>query len=213
MKRPTACFLFLLFLFICCRQPDSPRADIASYRKKAFRKIDSLKQLLHNGDLIFRNGTDDVSRAARSFNRKDTSYSHCGLVFVENGTPYVYHALGGVYNPDQKLMRQPVDSFADPAENNAVGAWRYPLDSGQVSQLKTIVQQYYHQGLKFDMFFNFQSDDKMYCAEFVYKSLRNATFGKLVPSVKTDTIPYGVTTDDLFLYPASKLVGKEFFDH
>lgn len=213
MKRRLLFFLFLLFvLFACHYRPVKPPADNPAYLQAAYRKIDSLKTYLKSGDLIFRNGDDEVSRAARSFNRKDTSYSHCGLVLLENGQPYVYHALGGIYNPDQKLMRQPLDSFANPAENNAVGAWRYPLDSIQVMHLQEIVQQYYKDGLRFDLFFNFQSDDRMYCAEFVYKSLYKATNGKIVPFVKTDTLPFGVTTDDLFLYPQSRQVKKEFFN-
>ena len=53
-------------------------------------------------------GIDDVSRAARSMNRKDTSYSHCGIVFIENDSVFVYHALGGSYNPSQKLLREPI---------------------------------------------------------------------------------------------------------
>ena len=212
MKRNCFFFLFLLFFAHSCQQAPDKKLNTERQPLPAdFRKIDSLKKLLRSGDLIFRNGIDEVSRAARSFNRKDTSYSHCGLVLVENGIPYVYHALGGVYNPDQKLMRQPVDSFANPAENNAVGAWRYELDSLQEKKLNVIVQYYYLAGLKFDLFFNFKTDDRMYCAEFVYKSLRAATDSSHVPFVNTDTIPFGVTTDDLFLFPKARIVAKEKF--
>lgn len=212
MKRNSFIFLFLLFFVQSCQQVTDKKTTAERQPLPSdYKKIDSLKKLLRSGDLIFRNGTDDVSRAARSFNRKDTSYSHCGLVLIENGMPYVYHALGGVYNPDQKLMRQPVDSFANPKDNNAVGAWRYHLDSVQINRLKAVVHYYYLTGLKFDLFFNFKSDDRMYCAEFVYKSLRAATDSSFVPFVNTDTIPFGVTTDDLFLFPKANLVAKEKF--
>lgn len=211
MKRKFGFFLSLFLFFAACRQNQDTSTTDKVYLKSAFQKIDSLKNLLHSGDLIFRSGNDDVSRAARSFNRTDTSYSHCGVVLVENNIPYVYHALGGVYNPSQKLMRQAIDSFANPTENNAIGAWRYPLDSVQIRNLSDIVHQYYKNELKFDLYFNFKSDDRMYCAEFVYKSLNRATVGKWVPYVNTDTLPFGVTTDDLFLYKNAKLVSKENF--
>lgn len=212
MKRKLWFFLSLFLFFAACRQNQDTSTKDNTYLKSAFHKIDSLKKRLHSGDLIFRSGNDEVSRAARSFNRTDTSYSHCGIVLIENNVPYVYHALGGVYNPSQKLMRQTLDSFANPTENNAIGAWRYPLDSIQIHRLTNVVQQYYNIGIKFDLFFNFKSDDRMYCAEFVYKSLNNATNGNLVPYVNMDTLPFGVTTDDLFLYKKAMIVSKENFN-
>ncbi len=176
-----------------------------------YRLIKQLQPLLQSGDMIFRNGNDEVSRAARRFNRKDTSYSHCGLLFIENDTPFVYHALGGRYNPSQELMRQPLDSFCNPAENNAIAVYRYPLNPAQQAKLRQAVSAYYRSGLKFDLFFNFRSDDKMYCAEFVFKSLNRSVDSALTSYVRTDTIPFGVTTDDLFLHPDSRLIKKERF--
>lgn len=167
--------------------------------------------MLQPGDMIFRNGNDEVSQAARSFNRRDTSYSHCGLLFIENDSVVVYHALGGIYNPSQKLMRQPLDSFCNPAENNAVAVYRYPLNTAQLDKLQKTVSDYYNAGIKFDLYFNYQSDDKMYCAEFVFKSLNRAVNNTLTSYVRMDTIPFGVTTDDLFLHPQSRLVKKEKF--
>lgn len=164
--------------------------------------------MLRNGDVIFRNGNDEVSQAARSFNRIDTSYSHCGLVLIENDTPYVYHALGGSYNPSQKLMRQIVDSFSNPVYNVALGVYRYKLDTVQLQTLRTVIHQYYQQGLRFDLFFNMETDDEMYCAEFVFKSLNQAMHNSLTPYLKKDSVPFGITLDDLFLHPNCQLVTR-----
>jgi hypothetical protein len=212
MKGNRFFFLFLLFIYTSCKQapqkeqgPDP--AKIAGY----YQLVKNIEPLLESGDMIFRNGNDEVSRAARSFNRKDTSFSHCGLVLRENDSLFVYHALGGSFNPSQKLMRQSLDSFCNPAENNAVGIYRYPLSGVQVGKLKETVQGFYSAGVRFDLYFNFKSDDKMYCAEFVFKSLNKAVDGILTPYVRLDTIPFGVTTDDLFLHPQSRLVKKESF--
>ena len=176
-----------------------------------FRKIDSAKPLIQNGDIIFRNGNDEVSQAARSMNRKDTSFSHCGIVFIENDSVFVYHALGGIYNPSQRLRRDPVDSFCTPAENNAFGIFRFDLKKEQQEKLGLIVNSYYRSGLKFDMYFNFGSDDEMYCSEFVFKSLNRSLNGALRKYVRLDTIPYGVTTDDIFLNENSRLIKREKF--
>ncbi len=201
-----------LFLLLACKQPD-PKPVAPDPQKMAanYQLISSLKDSIQSGDLIFRNGMDEVSRAARSFNRKDTSFSHCGILMIENDSIFVYHALGGSYNPSQRLMRQALDSFCNPAENNAIAVYRFPLKPSQNQKLQETVSTYYRTGIRFDMYFDYRSDDKMYCAEFVFKSLNRAVDSALTSYVRMDTIPYGVTTDDLFLHPDSRLISRKNF--
>lgn len=203
---PFGCLLFLLF---CCNSKPSTnsRANIAIN----FKQIDSTKYLIKNGDLIFRNGTDDVSRAARSFNRVDTSFSHCGLLLIENDTAFVYHAIGGVYNPGNKLRRDPLDSFCSPLENDKFAIYRYELSPQQNDSLSTIIRNYYLAGLEFDLYFNFLTDDKMYCSEFVFKCLDKSLSGLLSNTIKAREWPFGVSPDDLFLYSGSRLIKRVDF--
>lgn len=214
MKRTDYFFLFLLFLCVSCRQTDPANKDPLSPAQlaAAFKSIDSAKSLIQNGDIIFRNGRDEVSQAARSMNRKDTSFSHCGLVFVEHDSVFVYHALGGSYNPGSKLKRELLDSFCTPRENNAFGLYRYNLEAATTEKLKVVVDGHYKAGLKFDMYFNFFSDDVMYCSEFVFKSLNRSVNGAYTKYVRLDTLPYGVTTDDIFLNENCRLVRRKQFD-
>lgn len=215
MKRTSIIVLSLFFVLTACSIQDK-KQPIANSREDTVSntaRIVNMKKLVQSGDLIFRNGNDEVSRAARSFNRKDTSYSHCGIIFIEHDSVFVYHALGGTYNPSQKLMRQPIEAFADPTENNSIGIYRYGLSSGELAKLTNVVHNYHRAGLKFDIFFNFQSDNAMYCSEFVFKSLNIAAAGKYTSFIRTDTMPYGVTTDDLYLNPDSKLVKREVFQY
>ncbi len=177
----------------------------------AYKTIDSTKQLIKNGDVIFRNGRDEISQAARSMNRKDTSFSHCGLVFIEHDSVFVYHALGGSYNPNQRLKRELLDSFCTPIDNKAFGLYRYSLKKEETNKLKLIVDNYYKAGLKFDMYFNYFSDDVMYCSEFVFKSLNKSVKGALNKYVRLDTLPYGVTTDDIFLNENCRLIKRQQF--
>jgi Permuted papain-like amidase enzyme, YaeF/YiiX, C92 family len=205
-------FIFLFLLFLCCSCKTSPGKKPSPEMLAAnFQLIDSVKSLIKSGDVIFRNGMDEVSKAARSMNRKDTSFSHCGLVFIENDSVFVYHAIGGIYNPSQRLRRDPIDSFCTPVENNAFGIYRYNLKKQQEEQLKLVVNNYYRAGLKFDLFFNFQSDDVMYCSEFVFKSLNKSVNGAFTKYVRMDTIPYGVTTDDIFLNENCRLIKRQDF--
>lgn len=174
----------------------------------AYKAIDSIRQIANNGDVIFRNGRDEISQAARSMNRKDTSYSHCGLVFIENDTTFVYHAIGGVYNPGQKLRRDILDSFCAPLENNAFGLYRYNLTLENTNKLEKVVHGFYNAGLKFDMYFNYFSDNAMYCSEFVFKAINQSLNGAYNKYVRLDTLPYGVTTDDIFLNENCRLIKR-----
>ncbi|MEO5946619.1 MAG: YiiX/YebB-like N1pC/P60 family cysteine hydrolase [Chitinophagaceae bacterium] len=213
MKRRNLLFLFLLFLAAACRENSSKQIIRKSDSVLAvnYQLIDGVKPLLKNGDVIFRNGNDEVSRAARSMNRKDTSFSHCGFVYRENDSFFVYHAIGGIYNPSQKLKRELLDSFCNPKENDAIGVYRYNLTTKEEGKLDTLVKNYFNTGLKFDMYFNFLSDDVMYCSEFVFKSLNQSTNGSLSKYVRLDTIPFGVTTDDIFLNEKSQLIKRQQF--
>lgn len=213
MKRTDYFFLFLLFLCWCCNSSDVTNKKTISSAEltTAFNKIDSTKALIENGDIIFRNGRDEVSQAARSMNRKDTSFSHCGLVFIEHDSVFVYHALGGSYNPGQKLKRELLDSFCTPLENNGFGLYRYAIKKDETDKLKSVVGNYYKAGLKFDMYFNYFSDDVMYCSEFVFKSLNKSVNGAYHKYVRLDTLPYGVTTDDIFLNENCQLIIRQQF--
>jgi Permuted papain-like amidase enzyme, YaeF/YiiX, C92 family len=209
MKRwPWGCLLLLL---PACSGTKNKKVENAALLSYNYNLIDSTKKLIHNGDVIFRNGTDDVSRAARTTNRVDTSYSHCGLVFIENDTVFVYHALGGSYNPSQKLRREPIDSFCTPVENDRFGLYRYNMTSIMTGKLRTIVSDYYKAGLRFDLYFNFFSDDKMYCSEFVFKSLNKACGDSLNKYIRTDAVPFGIAIDDIFLNEHSKEVKRVEF--
>lgn len=190
--------------------PPAPAFDPARLDSQ-FARIRDLSAGVQDGDIIFRNGNDEVSRAARSMNRLDTSFSHAGLVFRENDSVVVYHAIGGIYNPGQRLRRDPIDSFGNPRENNSLGLFRFPLKPGELDSLRAVVGRHYRQGLKFDLYFNFRSDDVMYCSEFVFKSLNQALGGRMSSYVRMDTLPFGVTLDDIFLHPDCRPVKKAVF--
>jgi hypothetical protein len=203
----------LLFLYMACSNP-VPDSSPGKLEKKKQQSIDSIRSLLQNGDLIFRNGTDEVSKAARSFNRIDTSFSHCGIILLEHDSAFVYHALGGDYNPSQQLRRDPLDSFCLPAGIDRFAIYRYTLRKPESDSLSAIVQHYYAARLPFDLYFNFLSNDRMYCSEFVFKCLDRSLSGELSQSIKARQWPFGISPDDLFLYSRSKLIKRiEWFSN
>jgi hypothetical protein len=203
------CLLF--FCSSCYRNPDANKEITTETTRKFYKKVDSVKTLARHGDLIFRNGTDEVSRAARSMNRIDTSFSHCGFVQVENDSILIYHAIGGHYNPNQRLRRDPIDSFLIPGETDKVAIYRYKLNGQQLDSLTVLIRKHYLEGLKFDLYFNFESDERMYCSEFVFKCLNRSLSDSLAFIINAREWPYGISPDDLFLNQKSHLVKRVDF--
>lgn len=136
--------------------------------------IDSVINLLQSGDVVLRTGADITSYMFTQMNTQVKTYSHCGIVVVEQGYPFVYHAIGGEDNPDQKLRRDSAKFWFSPANNLGLGISRFNLDSDKREYLAKTVQRYFHEQRKFDMSFDLKTDDRLYCAEFVYKAFNEA---------------------------------------
>jgi hypothetical protein len=107
-------------------------------------------------------------------NRRDKTYSHCGIVMVEDGYPFVYHSIGGEGNPDAKLRRDSANFWFSPANNLGFGITRLDMPAGKDTALSTVVSGFYKERKKFDMDFDLATDDRFYCAELVYKSVNQA---------------------------------------
>lgn len=188
--------LFLLFLWPACKQAVKLKE---SELRSSYKKLHHYQALLKSGDIIFRNGTDEVSQATRRFNRKDTTFSHCGIIEIEQGGPVVYHAIGGSYNPGGRLKKEPLDSFSYPGSFDKIAVFRYNLSKDELDAFLNIIRKHHENKLPFDLFFNFDTDQKMYCTEFVFKSLNQSMNHKLDAIVRNQEPPVFIATDDLFL--------------
>ena len=176
----------------------------AQKNARAFLQIDSLKKMIRTGDLILRTGNDFTSESLRSLNQRDQTYSHCGIASLENDSLFVYHSLGGDWNPDQKIRRDPLEVFAEPYSNRGVAIYRFPFTTDEANTLMITVKRLHDMGVMFDMKFDLESNDHMYCAEFVYKSYLMGSNGKLrFPVSHIGTFSF-IGVDDLFLQPQCK---------
>ncbi|MEO6637351.1 MAG: YiiX/YebB-like N1pC/P60 family cysteine hydrolase, partial [Ginsengibacter sp.] len=172
--------------------------------KEIFSKIFEVSKSVRSGDLILRTGRDFTSDIMRRVSKTDTTYSHCGIASWENDTLFVYHALGGEWNPDEKIRRDTFGFFCNPYENRGVGIYRYSIsDSSKLNFIKA-AKRYASLAL-FDNKFNLSSDDRMYCSEYVYKSLERAIGDSMkLPTSTFNQIKY-VAIDNLFI----NSIGKE----
>lgn len=173
-----------------------------------FNIITNAKKYVKQGDLILRTGRDFTSDVIRRMSLADKTYSHCGIASFENDTLFVYHAIGGEWNPDQKLRRDPFDFFCNPFENRGFGIFRYDLNDTGQQKLLTVIRNFYNKGIMFDMQFDLSTDDRMYCSEFVYKTIEASAGNKIkIPIDTLHSIKF-VTVDNLFINPFCKQVKR-----
>ncbi len=207
----------LIFLLLSCNNIHNYNKSIIARKDSlrelqkielAYIKIDSGKKIISTGDLIVRTGNDFTSESLRSLNQRDKTYSHCGIASIENDSIFVYHALGGEWNPDQRIRRDAFEIFAEPFSNRGIGIYRYKLSKTEIAMLMITVKKLHQSGIMFDMKFNLETNDRMYCAEFIYKSYVMGTNGKLQFSTSHIGKFTFIGVDDLFMQPLCTLQKK-----
>ncbi len=173
--------------------------------------VDTAVSLLRQGYLVLRMGLGADSRILAGMNQKNRAYSHCGIVMIEHGYPFVYHSIGGEDNPDARLRRDSAQFFFSPLHNTALAVVQYDLSNDQLHELDKVVHAYYRQRPRFDMKFDLQTDDKLYCAEFVYKAVNKAV--KDTTYISTTRVGgfRFVGVDDLFVNPHAHMVWQSVF--
>jgi|KBSSwiStaDraftv2_1062776.scaffolds.fasta_scaffold152270_3 hypothetical protein len=181
MKQLLANFWITYLLFI--NPPDARvqfvPSTVVKHSANAYEVIKEGQNLLKEGDLVVRLNRAPSSRFIKGFNRQDKKYSHAGIVVFEKGYPYVYHMIDGEENPDARLRKDSLQLFCDPSRNLAYGIFRYDLNDEEIGRLREQVHQYYAQGVRFDPSYSLSSDDRMYCSEFVSKTLVKATDSRI----------------------------------
>lgn len=192
----------LLFISACHSGAPTQTTNVAPTPPKDNREqLHTALTFIRTGDMITRTGNDFTSLCLRQFCLTDKTYSHCGIASIENDTVFVYHALGGEFNPDQALLREPLSVFVAPEANNGFGVFRFNMDTAQTRKLITEVHDAYVNRISFDMKFDLSTDDKMYCSEFTAKMFRRGfSNDTMFTPVKTPAMEY-LAPDNLFTYP------------
>ena len=239
-------YFFILFsafiAFACTDNGDKGSAKIPaslpdSLLKERWNVINVVADSIREGDLVLRCGNDFISESLSDFSQKEKLYSHSGFALMDNGTMYIYSNMAGDINPDEIIRRDIVDSFITPVHNIAVGVYRYDITNTELERLKKIVHSHYMNKLQFDMNFDLSTDDKMYCAELIAKSVEQATekritfskslitpglkekyikkllSKKVIPSAKVAAQREYLALDNLYMNPHCREVTKIVFDN
>lgn len=187
VRWPIGCLLF--FIYSCGMIPEEEVSAHTSViieqenekTDRAFTSIREAKATVLTGDLIMRTGNDFTSDVMKKLSVHDKTYSHCGIASLENDTLFVYHAIGGDWNPDQKIRKDPFELFCNPFDNKGFGIYRYQLNQENLDRFVNTARKYYVQEVTFDMRFDLATDDQIYCTEYIFKSMK-------------DMLPIGTTT-------------------
>ena len=128
-------------------------------------------QQFKDGDIIFQSSPSPQSAAIEE--ATNSPFSHCGIIFYENGVPYVYEAVQPV---GKRLLKDWIESGV-----NAMYVVKRLKDSTTLGKVELQSLKNYalsQFGKNYDGVFNW-SDKEMYCSELVYKSYWNACHVKL----------------------------------
>lgn len=133
------------------------------------------KNEIKNGDLIFQTSLSEQSIAIQL--ATNSKYSHCGIVYSDNGQYYVVEAV-------QPIKTTPLDKWIARGKDGYYVIKRLKnvdqfLTTETIQKMKQEGEKFI--GKNYDVTFEW-SDDKIYCSELIWKIYKRATgleIGKL----------------------------------
>ncbi len=128
----------------------------------------SFSDELKDGDLIFQTSRSSQSKAIQL--ATNSQYSHCGIVFKEGNSFYVFEAV-------QPVKRTPLAEWIARGEKGEFVVKRLKnaeqtLTPDVIQKMKEIGKGFY--GKNYDSAFEW-SDEKIYCSELIWKIYQRAT--------------------------------------
>jgi hypothetical protein len=169
--KSTILFLIIavFIISVSCTKSKNDNHSVVQHKKA------NEKTRFQNGDIIFHSSLSAQSKAIQLATR--SKYSHCGIIYIENGREYVYEAIQPVCKTDLNKF------IARGNKGHYVVKRLKSADKILTNEvlLKMKSEGNKHAGKNYDLTFEW-SDGKMYCSEIVWKIYKRATnleIGKL----------------------------------
>ncbi len=174
---------------------------IAAPQNRLFNSA-TAKQLgdeaLKNGDLIFQTSLSSQSKAIQLATK--SKYSHCGIIYLEGSSFYVFEAI-------QPVKKTPLDKWIKRGQNGKYVVKRLKnadqvLTPATLAKMKRAGDKF--NGKDYDLTFEW-SDDKIYCSELIWKIYQRAAgieIGKLAK----------ISTFDLSSEPVKQKMKERYGD-
>jgi uncharacterized protein YycO len=151
----------------------NPKQLLDKTKKEIQQLVD--KDAIRNGDLIFQTSLSGQSKAIQL--ATNSKYSHCGIIYNDNGQLYVFEAV-------QPVTTTPLDKWIARGKDGHYVIKRLKnadqvLDAETLRRMKQEGEKL--KGKNYDLTFEW-SDEKIYCSELIWKIYQRATgieIGKL----------------------------------
>ncbi len=128
------------------------------------------------GDLVFRRGRDLVSSLVLA-SEDGGNYSHVGIIWRSDGTPYVIHTLPPE-DDDAGLgggaRVEPLSAFLAPLVARAAGLYRLRGSGDAPARASAAALAYAMRQVPFDSAFDLTSDSRLYCTELAWRAFKTA---------------------------------------
>jgi hypothetical protein len=177
MTRPLVLVSLLLLLTVSLVAYPRLHRRFTRYQQMqaAQTTVAQLASKLRNGDLVFQTSQSAQSQAIQLATH--SPYSHCGILFQEQGEWRVFEAV-------QPVSETSLAAWAARGKDGKVVVKRLRnadtvLTPAALRRLKAAGEQY--RGKNYDLYFGW-SDDRIYCSELLWKMYQQATgreIGKL----------------------------------
>lgn len=159
IKKIIFTFIFSIFIIKC------NHADISK------KENSPVSPNLENSDIVFRLGKGYFSNYFRKYASKDKIFSHIGIVSVENNNTFVYHSEASELTGVGGIKKELLTEFIKDSEK--IAFFRTNLTSVEKEKIIQQVKLYHSKNIAFDLSFDIDNNNEMYCTEFVAKSINN----------------------------------------
>jgi len=169
--------LLLAFAPVVAAFAETPKDAAAAKLEAAKSEVKKLaaKGKIRDGDLIFQTSLSSQSKAIQLATK--SKYSHCGIIYKENGRYYVFEAI-------QPVKSTPLDKWIARGKDGHYVVKR--LKNAEKILTPEVLAKMKREGEKFrgkdyDLAFEW-SDERIYCSELIWKIYQRATgveIGKL----------------------------------
>ncbi len=192
----------LLICIIAIVYYDVPNENktIQKYEKNISNRFPNINTL-EAGDIIFRRSYGLDSTISTNFSNTEKRYSHAGIIVMKNNNYFVMHSQEDSAKNRNGIFSESLEDFLSGIETWAI--YRYPIDK---SSLNLFALELERNHIIFDNKFDLETDDAMYCSEFIYKIINKTAKRKLIQANKKFMGRLFVTISNLYETKTAKLV-------
>lgn len=139
--------------------------------------------LLQEGDIIFRRGTDSISKAILTGDSR-ANYSHVGLIIMRGKEAFVVHAIPAETQGEQDAVKiEPLSVFVSASRAAAIAVLRLRNGMQANYNVSEVVDYATSRvGRPFDYHFDDSEDSSLYCTELVWRAYLAAGVQIINPS-------------------------------